>query len=340
MPAFLVAPVRGDAVLGVLVHLVGADLHLERLALGADHRRVQRAVVVGLGLGDVVVELARQRRPQVVDDAERRVAILDVVDQDAHGADVVERVDARPACAASCSRCCRCASAGRVTSAVMPAAASSRFSSRDDVLDVALAIEPPLVEQPGDRLVRRRARARAATDPRAPTSAARRRGGWRAARRDRAPRARRARAALGIAGHQVAQRLRALGELDQHDADVLDHRQQHLAQVLGLRRALVGVAASPAARGSRPSARRRRPASRRRRRTSPPTVVGVEGPARRAGRSAAPREPVAGIELQAGEDRRRAERAIEQRLAVAAARIAAARARIVERRGDARRRRG
>ena len=37
-------------------------------------------------------------------------------------------------------------------------------------------------------------------------------------------------------GDQVAHRLRALGELDQHDADVLDHRQQHLAQVFGLRR--------------------------------------------------------------------------------------------------------
>ena len=48
-------------------------------------------------------------------------------------------------------------------------------------------------------------------------------------------------ARLGIGGHQEAQRLRALGELDQHDADVLDHRQQHLAQPLGLRRALVGV---------------------------------------------------------------------------------------------------
>jgi hypothetical protein len=38
--------------------------------------------VFAFGLRDVVVELARQRRPQVMDDAERRVAVLDVVDQD------------------------------------------------------------------------------------------------------------------------------------------------------------------------------------------------------------------------------------------------------------------
>jgi hypothetical protein len=75
LAAFLVAPVRGDAELGVLVHLARADLHFERLALRADHRGVQRAVVVALGLGDVVVELARDRRPQVVHHAERGVAL-------------------------------------------------------------------------------------------------------------------------------------------------------------------------------------------------------------------------------------------------------------------------
>ena len=43
---------------------------------------MQRPVVVRLGLGDVIVELLRERGPQVVDDAERGVAILDRVDED------------------------------------------------------------------------------------------------------------------------------------------------------------------------------------------------------------------------------------------------------------------
>ena len=55
----LVHPVGGDAVLGGLVHVVGADLDLERLALRPDDRRVERLVHVELGHGDVVLEPAR-----------------------------------------------------------------------------------------------------------------------------------------------------------------------------------------------------------------------------------------------------------------------------------------
>jgi hypothetical protein len=60
----LVAPVGGDARLRHLVHLVGPDLDLERLRLGADDRGVQALIHVRLGHGDVVVELARHRAPQ------------------------------------------------------------------------------------------------------------------------------------------------------------------------------------------------------------------------------------------------------------------------------------
>ncbi len=59
----LVLPVRGDAVLGAAVHVPGADLQLDRLALGADHRGVQRLVHVELGHRDVVLEPARHRAP-------------------------------------------------------------------------------------------------------------------------------------------------------------------------------------------------------------------------------------------------------------------------------------
>ena len=44
---------------------------------------MQRAVVIALGIGNVVVEFLGDRRPQVVDDAKRGVAVLDVVDDDA-----------------------------------------------------------------------------------------------------------------------------------------------------------------------------------------------------------------------------------------------------------------
>jgi hypothetical protein len=72
---FLVAPVGGDADLADLVHRVGPDLDLERLPVERDHRGVERLVEVVLRVGDVVVELARDRAPERMDDAERGVAV-------------------------------------------------------------------------------------------------------------------------------------------------------------------------------------------------------------------------------------------------------------------------
>ena len=89
----LVPPVRGDAVLGVAVHLVRADLDLQRLPVGPDHGRVQGAVDAEAGLGDVVLEPARHGFPRRVDHADRRVAVPDVVAQDADAHEVVDLVE-------------------------------------------------------------------------------------------------------------------------------------------------------------------------------------------------------------------------------------------------------
>ena len=50
----LIEPVGSNAVLGLLVHLVGSNLNLERAGRGADNRRVERLVVIDLGHGDIV----------------------------------------------------------------------------------------------------------------------------------------------------------------------------------------------------------------------------------------------------------------------------------------------
>ena len=55
----LVLPMRGDTLLGDLVHLLGPDLHLQRHAPGAEQGRVQRLVTVDPGDGYVVLETAR-----------------------------------------------------------------------------------------------------------------------------------------------------------------------------------------------------------------------------------------------------------------------------------------
>ncbi len=75
------------------MHLEGADLHFQCLALGADDGGVQGAVVVLLRVRDVVVELATEVGPQVVHDAEGGVAVLDVVHEDADRADVEQALE-------------------------------------------------------------------------------------------------------------------------------------------------------------------------------------------------------------------------------------------------------
>ncbi len=94
LTAFFVAPMRCDTKLCVLVHVVRSNLHFDGLALRSDHGGMQRAIVVFLGIRDVVVELARNIRPQVVNGSERRVALFDVLNEDSHRADVVQRVQA------------------------------------------------------------------------------------------------------------------------------------------------------------------------------------------------------------------------------------------------------
>ena len=91
---FFVSPVRGDAKLGLLVHLVGANLNFKCLAVGPDDCSVQRSVVVVFWIGNVVVELSWQVRPELMHDAECRVAVRNVVNEDPHGANVVKTVEA------------------------------------------------------------------------------------------------------------------------------------------------------------------------------------------------------------------------------------------------------
>src|SRR5439155_23648744 len=89
----LVYPVRSDSVLGRVVHLAGADLDLERPALGPDHGRVKSLVEVEARHRDVVLETSRQWLPERVDDADRAVAIAYGVDDHAHCREVVDLVE-------------------------------------------------------------------------------------------------------------------------------------------------------------------------------------------------------------------------------------------------------
>ena len=91
--ALLVFPVRGHAVFGGLMHLLGADLHLKGDALVADDRGMQALVHIGLGRGDIVLEAPGQEVEHLVDVAQDVVAVGNAVYDHAEGVEVIQLVD-------------------------------------------------------------------------------------------------------------------------------------------------------------------------------------------------------------------------------------------------------
>ena len=92
-PPFLVLPVCGDPLLRHPVHLDGADLDLERHAVLADHRGVQRLVAVGPRHGDEILDPARNRRPGLMDDPEHTVTVGRALGHDPQGDEVVDLLE-------------------------------------------------------------------------------------------------------------------------------------------------------------------------------------------------------------------------------------------------------
>ena len=87
--AFLVPPVCSDTVFGYAMHLPCTYLYFHRLPAGPDDRRMQRLVIIGLRHGNVIFETVWQRLPQTVHDAEDTIAVLDRIDNDTDGIQVV-----------------------------------------------------------------------------------------------------------------------------------------------------------------------------------------------------------------------------------------------------------
>src|SRR5258707_1080968 len=84
-----VFPVRGNTFLRDAVHFLRADLHLEGLA-AVEHGGVQRLIKIRAGNGDVVLEAAGDGTPDVVDHAERGVAVALRICNNADGEQIVD----------------------------------------------------------------------------------------------------------------------------------------------------------------------------------------------------------------------------------------------------------
>ena len=74
--AVAVGPMRRHARLGHVMHLAGANLYLDPLAIAPRHRGVDRAITVGFWLADIILEPPRHRAPTLVDGAKRAVAVF------------------------------------------------------------------------------------------------------------------------------------------------------------------------------------------------------------------------------------------------------------------------
>ena len=142
-PLLLVEPVGRDAFLGDAVHLAGADLDLDRVALGPDHRRVERLVHVDLGHRDEVLEAAGHRLPQRVHDAEGAVAVADRIGEHADRGEVVDLVELAPALVHLLPDRVEVLGPARDLGPD-PHLGQLLVEERDQVVDLRLALEPPL----------------------------------------------------------------------------------------------------------------------------------------------------------------------------------------------------
>ena len=228
----------GDAELRAPVHLMGADLDLHGFAAGADDRGVEALVHVVLRHRDVVLEPAGDRVPPGVDDAEGRVAFADGFDEDADADEVVdvgELVTAHDHLLVDRVVVLRPAGDGRLDAGVGEFGLELMGDGREvllplrcpvgdeaDHLVVDLGVEDlerEILEFPLDRVHAEPVRERGVDLEGLACLLRARRG-----------------------GHELprARVVETVGELDDEDADVLGHRDDHLPHGLRLRGLTVG----------------------------------------------------------------------------------------------------
>ena len=228
----LVLPVRAHAQLGFFVHGVSADLHFQHLALGADHRGVQRAVAVLFRVGDVVVEFFRDVPPQGVDDTERGVAVAHFRHQHTNGAHVVDLAEFQTLALHFAPD--RIDVFGPAADVGIDASGGQFILQlAHHVGDEALAIQAPLMQQLGDLLVLIGLKVTEGQVLQFPLdvtdteTVGQRRIDVEDFTGD-------AVAFFVIGGFHRTDRTGAFGQFDQRDANVVDHGDQHLAQVFDL----------------------------------------------------------------------------------------------------------
>ena len=228
----LVQPVGRDAGLGHDVHLFRANLEFDADAGGADQRGVQRLVAIALGNGDVVLEAARHGLVLLVQHPEGRVAVQRLGDDDAKAVDVgdlgkaqlvllhalVQRIQRALAAQQANRQAVRGKSGADFILHTMDQITAACTRAADGFFQRGIAPGVQMLERQVLKLAIGLVQTQAVSD-----------GGVDLQRfgRDAAPLAARH---VAHGAHIVG----AVGQLDQDDAHIACHGQQHLAKGLGL----------------------------------------------------------------------------------------------------------
>jgi hypothetical protein len=223
--------VRRDTVLGVVVHLPCPDLHFDCFAVLVVDRRMQTLVQVIFRPRDIVVELARDRLPQVMDDAQHLIALGDRIDDHADGAHVENLVEWQILALHLVIDAGDVLGAAADCRVVEAAAAQFVLQRRHDVLHVLFAACTPLVDLGRDTPVRLRVEIAQAQVFQLPLDLP----DAKPVRQRRENLGRLSRDQLLLLWLHIAERphiMQPVGQLYEHDADIVAHRHEHLADVL------------------------------------------------------------------------------------------------------------
>ncbi len=222
---------RRDAFLGDPVHVRGADLDLDALALRPDHRRVERLVHVRLGDRDEVLEAPGHRLPEGVDQPERLVALAHARREDPERGEVVDLVELPARLHLLVDREEVLRAPGDLPGD--PDLGQLLREDRDDLVDLRLALQAALGHPPLEVFVGlgmeglQRQIFQLALHLRHAQPVGERRVDVEGLLGDPA-------LLLGAKVVEGAHVVEAVGQLDQDDPDVPGHGHQHLAEVLGL----------------------------------------------------------------------------------------------------------
>ncbi|CAM5201013.1 hypothetical protein CDEF62S_01541 [Castellaniella defragrans] len=223
-----VEPVRGHAFFGHVVHVSRAELEFYRRAVGPDQRGVERLVAIHFGDGDIVLELARDRPVELVQRPHCQIAFRQRVDDHAKAVDVehvrkrlllldhlfIDAVEgffaARDFGVYARGWQCRPHRLGDARDYLAPVAAGGHHR----LVENHIAIRVDRLEATVLQLAEQGIQAQAVSDRCVDVQRL----------------SRHARAFFGAHVVERAHVVQAVGELDQNDAHVARHGQQHLAE--------------------------------------------------------------------------------------------------------------